>query len=98
MKIKIERSGGFAGITSSSEMNADKLSPLLEGTVKKLLDHKGSGVLKGTRPKGAADYLNYKITLEDGDRNSVIVCNQFDMDDDLSSLIRYVENRSRKER
>ncbi len=98
MKIKIERSGGFGGITSSSEMNADKLSPLLEGTVKKLLDHKGSGVLKGTRPKGAADYLNYKITLEDGDRNSVIVCNQFDMDDDLSSLIRYVENRSRKER
>ena len=40
-----------------------------------------------------ADYLNYKITLEDGDRNSVIVCNQFDMDDDLSSLIRYVENK-----
>ena len=66
---------------------------LLEGTVRKLLDHKGSGMLKGTRPKGAADYLNYKITLEEGHRNSVIECNQFDMDDDLKSLIRYVENR-----
>jgi hypothetical protein len=98
LKIKIERSGGFGGITSSSEMNVDKLTPVLEGTVRKLLDNKGSGMLKGTRPKGAADYLNYKITLEEGPQNSVIECNQFDMNDDLKSLISYVESRSRKER
>ena len=70
----------------------------LRAQLEKLLDNKGSGMLKGTRPKGAADYLNYKITLEEGTRNSVIECNQFDMDDDLKSLIRYVENRSRKEK
>ena len=98
LKINIERSGGFGGITSSNEMNADNLSPVLEGTVRKLLDDKGSGMLKGTRPKGAADYVNYKITLEEGPRNSVIECNQFNMDSDLKSLIRYVENRSRKEK
>lgn len=79
-------------------MNADKLSPVLKGTVRKLLDHKGSDMLKGTRPKGAADYLNYKITLEEGHRNSVIECNQFDMDNDLKSLIRYVEDKSQKEK
>jgi hypothetical protein len=55
-------------------------------------------MLKGTRPKGAADYLNFKITLEEGPQNSVIECNQFDMNDDLKSLISYVESRSRKER
>jgi hypothetical protein len=98
VKIKIERSGGFGGITSSSELNADKLSPVLDGTVRKLLDNKGAGMLKSTMPKGAADYMNYKITLEEGPRNSVIECNQFDMDDDLKSLIRYVESKSRKER
>ena len=95
MKIKIERSGGFGGITTYCEMNAEKLSPALEGTARKLLDRKGSVVLKGATPKGVADYLNYKITLEDGLRNSVIECNQFNMGNDLKSLIRYVESKSR---
>ena len=37
MKIKVERSGGFAGIISCYEMDVDKLPPSLEGQLENFL-------------------------------------------------------------
>jgi hypothetical protein len=98
VKIKIERSGGFAGISSLNELDSDKLPPSLQNTVKDLLDKKKLSSTKGLgRPKGAADYLNYKITIQDGKKDHVIECNEFDMDSTVKSLISFVQKNSKKD-
>ena len=75
LKIKVERSGGFSGISSSTEMDVDKLPSSIEGTVRELLDKRKLPSMKNPeRRKGAADYINYKITIQNGNKNHVIKC------------------------
>jgi hypothetical protein len=97
MKIKIERSGGFAGIASSNEIATDKLPSSLDTTVKKLLNGRKLPPAKSlSPPKGAADYMKYRITIQDGKDNHVIECSEFDLDGSMKSLINYVQNQSKK--
>jgi hypothetical protein len=95
VKIKVERSGGFAGISSSNEIDAEELPLSLEGTLQKLLDKKKVPMSKNfKRSKGAADYLNYKITIRDGKKDHVTECNELEMDNSLKSLVNYVQKNS----
>lgn len=94
MKIKIEQSGGFSGISLSKEMETDELPTPLENTIKELLDEKRTHLPKGSRRRGAADYLNYKITIQNGNKDHVIECNEHDMDNNMRSLISYVKKNS----
>lgn len=97
MKIKVERSGGFAGISSSNEMDTNKLPRSLEDKVKELLGKKQLPFAKAlTRPKGAADYLNYKITIRNGKEDHVIECNDLEMDSSMKSLVSYIQKNSKK--
>jgi hypothetical protein len=97
LKIKIERSGGFTGITSSCELNTDKLPLPVEVTIRELLDRKNSSVkLTPSLSKGAADYLNYKITIQNGMKSHVVKCSELDMDSNMKSLVSYVEKKSVK--
>lgn len=92
MRIRVKKSGGFTGITDSHEIEIEPemLPSSIERTVKDLIDVKGSHVMEGKIPKGAADYLSYTITINDGVSNRVIECNQFNMDKSLKSLIEFV--------
>jgi len=93
LKVKIERSGGFAGIISSSELITDKLPPSFEVTVRELLSPKKSLQSLNPGPRsGSADYLNYKITIQNGMKKRVLKCNELGMDSKLKSLVKYVEN------
>jgi len=94
VKIKVERSGGFAGISSTNELNVDKLPFLLEGTVRELLNTKRTKAL--TLPKNAVDYFRYKITIQDGNNDNVIECIDTQMNDSLKSLVSYVQKNSMK--
>ena len=97
MNITIERSGGLAGISSSSEIAVDKLPPSLGATVRNLLERKKSLLTMGSgRPKGSADYMVYKITIQNGKEVHVIECNEFDMNDRIKSLVNYVQKNSLK--
>jgi len=97
VKIKIEQSGGFAGISSSNEIDAAKLPASLEGTVRELLAAKKISLMSGLgRPTGAADHLNYKITIENGNKKHVIKCNELEMDTTVKSLINYIKKNSKR--
>lgn len=96
MKIKIEQSGGFAGIPFSKEIETDKLPPPIENTIKELLDGKRRRIPKGLRSRGVADYLTYKITIQNGIKDHVVECNEYDMDNNMKSLIRYVKKNSKE--
>lgn len=98
MKIKLERSGGFAGITSSNELDTDKLPCSLQSTVKDLLEKKKLSLKEGLgKPKGFADYLNYRITIQDGKKDNVIELNEVDMDSTVKSLVSFIQKNSKKD-
>lgn len=97
MIIKVERSGGFAGIPVSNEIDANNLPSALVTKLKKIMENTNSSTLpiKDT-PRGAADHYTYKISIQDGVNVKVIECNQFNIEDDLKSLVKYIENSGRK--
>lgn len=97
MRIRVERSGGLAGIPISNEMDTNDLPSSLIHTAKKIADDKKSAELplKST-PIGAADHFRYKISIQDGANQRVIECNEYNINEDLKSLIKYIERKSKK--
>ena len=97
MKIKVERSGGLAGIPMFNELDSKDLPSPLLSTVKKIVENTNlSSIPLKVTPKGAGDHYSYKISIKDGIQQRVIECNQYDIQDDLKSLIRYIEKNSKK--
>lgn len=99
MRIKIKRSGGFAGILVTSEMDGKDLPSDLMTTAKNImLRQKSSSLPMKSTPKGAADHYTYKISIINGASQKVIECNQYNIEDDLKSLVNYVEKNSKKDK
>jgi hypothetical protein len=96
MKITVQKSGGFSGVSRYSEMYSDDLPSHLKKTLTNLVG-KNEGSLGSLKlvPKGAADYYSYKITLDDGSNQRVIECNEYDIQDNLKSLVTYVEKHKK---
>jgi hypothetical protein len=97
MIIKVERSGGLTGIPMTNEVDAKDLPSTLVTTVKKIMvNAKSFSLPLMSTPRGAADHFTYKILIQDGIKKSVIECNEYNIQDELRSLIRYVERNSKK--
>jgi hypothetical protein len=96
MIIKVERSGGVAGIPFYKEVDTSKLPSSLLIKLKKLVD--SPNPLRSTKsaPKGAGDYYIYKISIPYGSSQRSIECTQYDINEDIKALFRYVERNSRK--
>jgi hypothetical protein len=99
MIIKVERSGGFTGIPMSNAVDAKDLPSALVTKIKKMMSNSGppSLPLKST-PKGAADHFTYKILIQDGINQRIIECNEYNIQNDIKSLIRHIERISKKEK
>lgn len=96
MKIQIEQSGGLSGIVRSMKMDVNNLPPNVIDIVNSIKESKPP-VLAKIMPKGSADHMNYKITIEEGKRNYIFECNQYTLDSKLKTLIEYVKNNSKSE-
>lgn len=84
-------------MSSTNEIDADKLPHSLESTVMDLLDPGMLLLTKGLKqPKGAGDYFNYKITIRKGNKDHVVECNEIQMNDSIKSLVSYVQKKSEK--
>lgn len=78
-------------------MDSDRLPASIEGTVRELLDKRNLQSMKVQgQHKGAADYLFYKITIQNGKKNHVIECSELEMDDNAKSLVSYMQKNSKK--
>jgi hypothetical protein len=95
--IKIERYGGLTGIRTCTEMDSKDLPDALVTKAKKIIENPNSFdiALKAT-PKGAADHYSFKISIQDGGNKSELVCNQYELQDDLKLLIKYIEKSSKR--
>jgi hypothetical protein len=92
VRIRVERSGGFAGIPFTTEIDEKDLPPSLISTAKKIILNRNqvSLPIKST-PRGAADHYLYRILIEDGGNQTVINCDQYNIKNDLKSLVKYIE-------
>lgn len=96
MIIKVERSGGFTGIRISREINVNDLPSTFILTAKKIMtDEKADSLPLKSLPRGAADHYTYKISISDGTQQKIIECDQFSIEDDLKSLVEYIEKNSK---
>lgn len=96
MKIKVERSGGFAGIPLSNEVDIKDLPSEIMTTARKLSNQKSNRFQRKEALKGSADHYNYRISIENGLKRKVIECSEYDIQGELKSLIKYVEKNSDK--
>jgi uncharacterized protein YprB with RNaseH-like and TPR domain len=97
VKIKVERSGGLAAISISNEMDTKDLPSVLAATAKNIMrNQKSSSLPKKSAPMGSADHYIYRISFQDGVKRRVVECNQYDIQDDMKSLIKYIEKNSKK--
>jgi hypothetical protein len=108
MKIHLERSGGFAGMTSSTTVDTKALAPndanelqnlihksnLFEGSAKSAQQPNPSPKTK--TKKGAADYFTYKITIRNGDKEQSMECNDVNMQADVKGLVDFVTKHGQK--
>lgn len=84
-------------MSSTNEIDSDKLPHSLESTIMELLDPRKLLITKGLKqPKGAADYFSYKITIRKGNKDHIIECNEIQMNDSIKSLVSYVQKKSEK--
>jgi hypothetical protein len=98
LKIKVERSGGIAGIVRSTELDSKELPCSLVSKLKKIIqDSESSSIPLKVTPRGAADHYTYKISVRDGSNIQVIECNQFNLQDDFKPLISYFEKHSKRD-
>jgi hypothetical protein len=94
VRIKIERSGGITGIPISSEFDAKDLPITLLSKLKKIMQNSESGSLAPKKaPFGAADHYTYKISIKEGNKVSVMTFDQYNMIDELKSLVKYAEKK-----
>ena len=97
MRIRVERSGGLTGIPKCTEIDTKDLPATLVSAAKKIMaEQRLSSLTMKATPRGAADHYVYKISIQDGVNRSVIECNQYNIQDDLKSLVKYIETNSMK--
>jgi hypothetical protein len=95
VKIKVEQSGGLANLTSSKEIDVSTLPTQLKTNLRRIMDNSSTKTAQvKANPPGSADYYNYKVTIVDGTYQKIIICNQFNIPDDLKSIIGFVKKHS----
>jgi len=73
MEIRFERSGGFAGMTVSTELRTDSLSAEEAKEICDLVEDAGFFDLpSSTDPGTGADRFSYEITITDGERSHTV--------------------------
>lgn len=96
--IYFERSGGFAGITNTLEIQSDSLSQDEFDQISRLVKTSGffdideSYTIKGNMP----DQFHYKITIEHKDQRQTLELGDAVVPDSLRPLIQYLSQKARK--
>lgn len=94
--IRIERSGGFAGVSKFSEIDSKYLPSDLRTKARKIAENlKSSPFQFKVTKSGPADYYNYKIFLGEGKDQLVIECNENNIQSELRSLVKYIEKQQK---
>lgn len=94
MRISLERSGGFAGITRTTNIDTATLPPNESNQVSQLIQSAGffelpQAIASDTR---GSDRFQYTLTVEDNGKQHTITVGESALSGDLKSLIEWLKN------
>lgn len=102
MKVYLEKSGGFAGMVTSTSVDTQLLPPNEAKEIQRLIENSQFFELASQPPqsskttKGAADYFTYKITIQDDKREHTVQLNDINMGPNIKPLIDFLIRHSKK--
>ncbi len=97
MRIYFERTGGFAGMRVTATVDTDSLPSDDARELGELVDASGFfDILAGsTSSPGRADRFQYKLTIEDGERQHTAEINESAAPDSIRPLLRRLTTLAR---
>lgn len=98
MKIYFATSGGLMGILNKTVIiDSDSFSEKEKYQFENLLKNSDFFNLQSDPlpARGAADYINYSISIEDGNQKHVVKTNDVTMSNMLEPLVRFLQNKIR---
>jgi len=99
MKISVKQTGGFAGISMVANVDSTTLPPLEAEKLQKIVQNSNFFQLPSRLPsqdRNAADYLNYKITVETEDKKNTVEASENSLSSDLRNLVDFSMDYERK--
>jgi hypothetical protein len=99
MNIHLERSGGFAGLRQSSDLESSQLSQEEGDELNRLVETSGffdlPAEVRATAP--GADRFQYKLTVNDGARTHTVALDEAAVPERLRPLLNWVISKVRKQ-
>ncbi|MDZ8187606.1 MAG: hypothetical protein RMX96_22490 [Nostoc sp. ChiSLP02] len=98
MRISLERTGGFAGITKRTTADTAELPANEADTLKRLVEAADFFRLpeRITSPNPQSDRFQYKLTLEDNGRQHTVTVSEAALPGTLRPLIEWLQNTAQK--
>jgi hypothetical protein len=102
MKVYLERSGGFAGMVTSTTLDTQTLPSNEAHEIQNLIENSHFFELPSQSPqssktkKGAADYFTYKITVQEDKREHSVQLNDINMQPTIKPLIDFLIRHKQK--
>jgi hypothetical protein len=100
MHIQFVRSGGFAGLRMTTEIDSEDLSQEELQNLREALDNANFFSLpeQMMADLGSADRFQYEITVDDGIRHHTVVANDASMPGEMQPLVSHLERLARTHR
>ena len=95
MLIRVERSGGFAGLTTHAEVDSSQLSAKQAHELQQMLAAAQPFAQKSRDSGAMPDQYQYDITVKDGGREQTFTTNDAAASEELQSLIDWVMKAAR---
>jgi hypothetical protein len=95
MRVTVERSGGFAGITKTASVDRDALAPADAETMDELVRDLDDAAPLADAASPERDRFEYAVTLETGERSRMITASESDASPSLRRLIEWVMSADR---
>ncbi len=90
MRVTVERSGGFAGITKTAIVDRDALAPSDAATMDELVRDLDDAARLADAPSPERDRFEYSVTLETGEGLRKITASESQASPSLRRLIEWV--------
>lgn len=93
MKISLETSGGFAGLHRSISIDTESLSYDEKERLLELVKSANLFNARSAKPKRGADYIIYKIKVEEEGKSNTIEVTDISMSKALRELVDFLKKR-----
>jgi hypothetical protein len=93
-KIKLRRSGGFAGLTTAYELDANLLSPAETSQLQTLVQRSGLLQANSQHTPDGRDLINYEITIQTERCTHTVSFDDLSLPETAKPLIDYLERKS----